>query len=159
MSAPIAALALSRLAWSALTTVPSGFEGAAITGRFSMPTTTNAIMQERAPQRISERTVSSQYYIANVRARSGGVNTIPSPLIRYSKPAHTRPDLHTRRGLWALSRFAKLRRGEVSEWLKELASKASVGETQPWVRIPPSPPYLPFANKTRIPRHTGVFLD
>src|SRR5271154_5483642 len=33
-------------------------------------------------------------------------------------------------------------RGEVSERLKELASKASVGETRPWVQIPPSPPYL-----------------
>src|SRR5713101_3991858 len=32
------------------------------------------------------------------------------------------------------------RRGEVSERLKELASKASVGGTLPWVRIPPSPP-------------------
>jgi hypothetical protein len=31
-------------------------------------------------------------------------------------------------------------RGEVSERLKELASKASVGEILPWVRIPPSPP-------------------
>jgi hypothetical protein len=31
-------------------------------------------------------------------------------------------------------------RGEVSERLKELASKASVGGTLPWVRIPPSPP-------------------
>src|SRR5207245_10135947 len=35
-------------------------------------------------------------------------------------------------------------RGEVSERLKELASKASVGGTLPWVRIPPSPPYLFF---------------
>ena len=33
-------------------------------------------------------------------------------------------------------------RGEVSERLKELASKASVGGTLPWVRIPPSPPFL-----------------
>jgi hypothetical protein len=33
-------------------------------------------------------------------------------------------------------------RGEVSERLKELASKASVGEILPWVRIPPSPPYF-----------------
>src|SRR6267154_439491 len=33
-------------------------------------------------------------------------------------------------------------RGEVSERLKELASKASVGGTLPWVQIPPSPPYL-----------------
>jgi hypothetical protein len=32
-------------------------------------------------------------------------------------------------------------RGEVSERLKELASKASVGEILPWVRIPPSPPF------------------
>jgi len=34
--------------------------------------------------------------MANVRARSGGVNTIPSPLIGYSKPAHTKPDLPKR---------------------------------------------------------------
>jgi hypothetical protein len=33
-----------------------------------------------------------------------------------------------------------INRGEVSERLKELASKASVGETLPWVQIPPSPP-------------------
>ena len=31
-------------------------------------------------------------------------------------------------------------RGEVSERFKEHAWKACVGETQPWVRIPPSPP-------------------
>jgi hypothetical protein len=34
------------------------------------------------------------------------------------------------------------RRGEVSERLKELASKASVGGTLPWVQIPPSPPFF-----------------
>src|ERR1022692_4797474 len=33
-------------------------------------------------------------------------------------------------------------RGEVSERFKEHAWKACVGETQPWVQIPPSPPYL-----------------
>src|SRR6266481_5438589 len=33
-------------------------------------------------------------------------------------------------------------RGEVAERLKALASKASVRETVPWVRIPPSPPYF-----------------
>jgi hypothetical protein len=33
-------------------------------------------------------------------------------------------------------------RGEVTERLKVLASKASVRETVPWVRIPPSPPYF-----------------
>ena len=32
-------------------------------------------------------------------------------------------------------------RGEVTERLKVLASKASVRETVPWVRIPPSLPY------------------
>jgi hypothetical protein len=32
--------------------------------------------------------------------------------------------------------------GEVSERFKEHAWKACVGETQPWVRIPPSPPVL-----------------
>src|SRR5258706_16438861 len=32
--------------------------------------------------------------------------------------------------------------GEVSERLKELASKASVGGTLPWVQIPPSPPFV-----------------
>src|SRR5262245_39687466 len=31
-------------------------------------------------------------------------------------------------------------RGEMSEWLKEHAWKACVGETLPWVRIPLSPP-------------------
>src|SRR6516164_5253720 len=31
--------------------------------------------------------------------------------------------------------------GEVTEWFKVLASKASVRETVPWVRIPPSPPH------------------
>src|SRR4029077_12967856 len=35
-------------------------------------------------------------------------------------------------------------RGEVSERLKELASKASVGGTLPWVQIPPSPPVFSF---------------
>jgi hypothetical protein len=33
-------------------------------------------------------------------------------------------------------------RGEVTERLKVLASKASVRETVPWVRIPPSPPFF-----------------
>src|SRR5580704_14132753 len=33
--------------------------------------------------------------------------------------------------------------GEVSERFKEHAWKACVGETQPWVRIPPSPPSNP----------------
>ncbi len=32
--------------------------------------------------------------------------------------------------------------GEVSEWSKELASKASSPLRGSWVRIPPSPPFL-----------------
>jgi hypothetical protein len=32
--------------------------------------------------------------------------------------------------------------GGVSEWPKERASKARVGETQPWVQIPPPPPLI-----------------
>src|SRR3981081_1804178 len=35
------------------------------------------------------------------------------------------------------------RHGEVSERFKEHAWKACVGETQPWVQIPPSPPLFP----------------
>jgi hypothetical protein len=34
-----------------------------------------------------------------------------------------------------------LQGGGVSEWPKERASKARVGETQPWVQIPPPPPF------------------
>src|SRR5882762_145739 len=34
------------------------------------------------------------------------------------------------------------RHGEVSERFKEHAWKACVGETQPWVQIPPSPPFF-----------------
>jgi putative endonuclease len=39
--------------------------------------------------------------------------------------------------------------GEVSEWLKEHAWKACVGETLPWVRIPPSPPSYAKASDGR----------
>src|SRR5260221_12275370 len=40
--------------------------------------------------------------------------------------------------------------GEMSEWLKEHAWKACVGETLPWVRIPLSPP----ASFSRFPQHS-----
>ena len=40
-------------------------------------------------------------------------------------------------------------RGEMSEWLKEHAWKACVGETLPWVRIPLSPPNSPLASLAR----------
>ena len=36
----------------------------------------------------------------------------------------------------------KVRSGGVSERPKEHASKACVGETPPWVQIPPPPPYF-----------------
>src|SRR5216683_7757773 len=39
-------------------------------------------------------------------------------------------------------------RGEVTERLKVLASKASVRETVPWVRIPPSPPFFLFCSQS-----------
>ncbi len=48
-------------------------------------------------------------------------------------------------GLLLTRQFVRLlnacSRGEVSERFKEHAWKACVGETQPWVRIPPSPPF------------------
>src|SRR5713226_6304673 len=51
------------------------------------------------------------------------------------------------------------RRGEVSERLKEHAWKACVGETQPWVRIPPSPPSsLPNWLLRRIERKNARIL-
>jgi hypothetical protein len=42
--------------------------------------------------------------------------------------------------LRALSRIVA--HGGVSERPKERASKARVGETQPWVQIPPPPPFI-----------------
>src|SRR4051812_42844358 len=42
--------------------------------------------------------------------------------------------------------------GEMSEWLKEHAWKACVGETLPWVRIPLSPPIL---RATKTARDSG----
>ena len=51
------------------------------------------------------------------------------------------------------------RRGEVSERLKELASKASVGEILPWVRIPPSPPYFLMARNKRSYAPNENFLQ
>src|ERR1700758_4101808 len=51
------------------------------------------------------------------------------------------------------------RQGEVSEWLKEHAWKACVGETQPWVRIPPSPPYsFPLVKWYYLCSATAVLL-
>jgi hypothetical protein len=40
--------------------------------------------------------------------------------------------------------------GEMSEWLKEHAWKACVGETLPWVRIPLSPPTFAHACHQRV---------
>ena len=89
--------------------------------------------------------VSQVYYcLMSTRHKSGGRLARPRPSILgledcdVAKPAAAGL-------LLAVGTFVKLRKrpriGEVSERLKELASKASVGETQPWVRIPPSPPH------------------
>ena len=42
--------------------------------------------------------------------------------------------------LFRTARKSLILNGEMSEWLKEHAWKACVGETLPWVRIPLSPP-------------------
>ena len=42
--------------------------------------------------------------------------------------------------LFKAARNSLILNGEMSEWLKEHAWKACVGETLPWVRIPLSPP-------------------
>jgi integrase len=47
----------------------------------------------------------------------------------------------------------------VSEWFKEHAWKACVGETQPWVRIPPSPPSsFSLVNRYYLRSATAVLL-
>jgi hypothetical protein len=78
---------------------------------------------------------------AIVKAGEGGLFRIcfHSPAIDARKRFS---NLHAR--LLLRIQFVRLlksqRRGEVSERFKEHAWKACVGETQPWVRIPPSPP-------------------
>ena len=44
----------------------------------------------------------------------------------------------------------------MSERFKEHAWKACVGETRPWVQIPPSPPYLYKAQTARISIKTAI---
>ena len=39
------------------------------------------------------------------------------------------------------SNFSNLYFGDVSEWPKVQLSKSCVGESPPWVQIPPSPPF------------------
>src|SRR5580765_3172544 len=48
--------------------------------------------------------------------------------------------------------------GEVSERFKEHAWKACVGETRPWVRIPPSPPFFHTSPCTRADATARRFL-
>jgi hypothetical protein len=89
----------------------------------------------------------------STRHRNGGATSTSQTSVlgledcRAAKPA-------TAALLLAVGTFVKLRKrpriGEVSERLKELASKASVGETQPWVRIPPSPPLLSAKNSSTL---------
>ena len=47
-----------------------------------------------------------------------------------------------------------VRHGEMSEWLKEHAWKACVGETLPWVRIPLSPPPQNYLFSRNLPEFT-----
>src|SRR6202022_3080962 len=77
-------------------------------------------------------------------------NTLASPRCKdmrqqlYTPTPRARCQRHTRHPTTLLSKrsvcYDYQSRGEVSERLKELASKASVGEILPWVQIPPSPP-------------------
>src|SRR4030095_15991892 len=46
--------------------------------------------------------------------------------------------------------------GEMSEWLKEHAWKACLGETPTWVRIPLSPPKRPGASRSRPDRTENI---
>src|SRR5260221_7085616 len=73
-----------------------------------------------------------------VSGRRGG-----SDALRCGRPARYVP-CNARTRITLLSKrsvcYDYKSRGEVSERLKELASKASVGGTLPWVQIPPSPP-------------------
>src|SRR4051812_25284852 len=47
----------------------------------------------------------------------------------------------------------------MSEWLKEHAWKACVGETLPWVRIPLSPPSLNAPNINHLPDRVILVLE
>ena len=53
-----------------------------------------------------------------------------------------------------LMKVVRTNNGEVSERFKEHAWKACVGEILPWVRIPPSPPYLQKAANSRHVRQS-----
>ena len=58
----------------------------------------------------------------------------------------------------ALCYTALVGHGEVSEWLKEHAWKACLGETPTWVRIPPSPPAYPLVAQSHIRVGFVVYL-
>src|ERR1700688_2372064 len=92
-----------------------------------------------------------------MRSHSAGILRDPALDVhnqpRRPEPASVGKITHHRKTAGLLSAASvcydyKCRRGEVSERLKELASKASVGETLPWVQIPPSPPF-PSPSHTR----------
>jgi hypothetical protein len=80
-------------------------------------------------------------------------NRADSQFRNLSPALHTNSQGASRRLLPRL-RFVTLlafqRSGEMSERFKEHAWKACVGETQPWVRIPLSPPYLKNPAKTIV---------
>ncbi len=55
--------------------------------------------------------------------------------------------------------------GQVAEWFKAAVLKTAVGESSPWVRIPPCPPITNFCELPKLPRasgrlrYTGLFAD
>ena len=77
----------------------------------------------------------TQFRFASMRASQQTVETT----------GHLRSNMREGRfcaTLFRTGRNSLILNGEMSEWLKEHAWKACVGETLPWVRIPLSPPAL-----------------
>src|SRR6202166_5269331 len=102
-----------------------------------------------------------------MRSHSAGILRDPALDVhnqpRRPEPASVGKITHHRKTAGLLSAASvcydyKCRRGEVSERLKELASKASVGETLPWVQIPPSPPYFRLCFHTLTASLLNLYL-
>src|SRR4029078_9539710 len=96
------------------------------------------------PRRTSgARRHGSEGGLLRVTRRSGARPAVEPPLGGDGRSPGRRVWSRAARVLRALARPSALTAcGEVSEWLKEHAWKACVGETLPWVRIPPSPPRM-----------------
>src|ERR1700730_13095960 len=76
--------------------------------------------------------------LSDRRGESDALRRVRGPTSYVPSNARTRTALLSKRSVC----YDYKSRGEVSERLKELASKASVGGTLPWVQIPPSPPFF-----------------